>query len=327
MTYEDLLVAIANEAPNLSKCAIGVLLRLVATAIETGSPDLRLSHNWLSERTGLSREGVARGTRELAHIIGVGVSNGVSTSYSLPAEWFAPQRSLFAVDSRLGERFNLPNPQAGSGQLSRQVPANVPGSTGQISRQERPTFQAPPANGFGIPANTPGRSGQDSRQVSTQNQQLSDASLDRSNRVLPALEPLHGLRDSIESVTQLPVAFREDAETLKRWLRDFYETHHPSHRPPEGPDESIQAKCLAIAPLRRLAGILATRDKKGTRPGESWAWFVTVFANSVHGTKVLADVPAPPEFRKTLKPPSTESGTLFPNSLLKQAAASVHTMR
>jgi hypothetical protein len=326
LTYEELILAIANDAPKLSEAALRVLLGLVATGIESGVSEVVLSKQRLADRAGLSREGAARGTRELHEIVTAESTNGVHTVYTMPADWFTPQRSLFAVAGSVENRLHPPTIQAGSRLVPRQVPANEPGGSRQRSRQEPPGSQAAAANEPGRSTNEPGSSYQLSRQVETQNQQLTDDPLDRSNRVLSSVEGLSIPIGSIERVNHLPSEFYGDAEELKRWLRGFFAKHHTSHTAPTGPDEIILAKCLAIAPLPNLVGVLQDLNRKGTRPGDTWAWFVTVFCQRIHRTKNVAEVKAPEGFQVAKKTPSSEGRREFAADLLQEVAAGVRTL-
>lgn len=159
-----------------------------------------------------------------------------------------------------------------------------------------------------------------------QNQQLSANPLDRSSRVLSSADAALPLRDSIEGANRIPPEFAENAETLKRWLRNFFVKHHPSHNPPDGPDEVILAKCLAVAPLPRLAQTLTTLDDKGTQPRDSWAWFVTVFCQRIHKTKLWDEVRAPEGFHQPKKPASSEGGAQFSADLLQEVTAGARSM-
>jgi len=147
-------------------------------------------------------------------------------------------------------------------------------------------------------------------------------SIDR-DRALSSLEGVLHLRDSIEGVNWLPETLRTEGEELKRWLRGFYVKHHSSHTAPDGPDEIILAKCFAIADPPRLAQVLKSLDKKATRPGDTWAWFVTVFCQRIKGTKDTKAVPAPTYFRQEKKTPSAEGGADFGSDLLSKISSAV----
>jgi hypothetical protein len=326
LTYEDLIVALANELPSMSGSAMRLLIRLIACCIENGTNEISVSKYWLAQRTGLSRAGVTLAARELERLIDIKMAAGVNTRFTLPEDWFTPQRSMFAIHSRVENQPHSPTFQASSSLETRLPLANFPGRTSQLSRRDQPGNQAALANSVDELARKPGYSSQETRLDSTQNEQLTPNPLDRSNRVLSSVEPLLHLRDSIEGANFIPTAFADNAETLKRWLRSYFVKHHPSHNAPEGPDDVILAKCLAVAPLARLAQTLTTLDDKATTPRDSWAWFVTVFCQRIHKTKLWSQVKAPEGFQQTKKPASSEGGAQFSADLLQEVTAGVRTM-
>jgi hypothetical protein len=76
-----------------------------------------------------------------------------------------------------------------------------------------------------------------------------------------------------------------------------------------------------------LAQILTSLDKKQTRPGDTWAWFVTVFCQRTHGTKNTAGIAAPAGFHQPKKNPSHESReSNFTGDLLQQVGEAVHRL-
>lgn len=324
MTYEELIVAIDDAAPTLSEASLRLLLRLVSLAIQNGSNEIRISHRDLADAMKMSREGVARAARGLSGIVAIDGGHKVTSTFTLPADWFAPQRSLFAVSGVVDNISNWPTYQARSGQQTRPALANEPGQGGQRARPGGQPTRPDLAYEPGHVANEPGQSGQRPRPGIMQNQQLSADPLDRSSRDLSSIVDLPTPSESIERVNHIPEELAHDARLLKKWLKSYFEGHHPSHTAPDGPDEIILAKCLAISPLARLAQTLTTLDKKGTRPGETWAWFVTVFCQRIHRTKYPAQVAAPPGFIQPKKTPSSERGGGFSADLLQEVAAGAH---
>ena len=304
LTYEQLIVYIDSIAPQLPGCGLRLLWRLVAIGIKSGSNEIRISLRTLAADMGVKRDSITVGARSLAPDVQSVFQKGLPATFILPESWFSPQRSLFVMPDAVENDAGWPDYQATGGPITRPLVARLPGQGGPITRPGGPITRPP----------------------FTQNQQLTDDPLDRSNRVLSSVGTSLNPRDSIEGVNHLPVECVENAEKLKRWLRDYFGQHHRSHNPPQGPDDVILAKCLAIAPLASLAAVLRTLDKKRTSPGDSWAWFVTVFCSRIHRTRELDKVPAPPAFRVSKQTPSSEGNPNFASELLHQAAASVRTM-
>lgn len=323
MTYEDLLVAIDKEAPNLKCCALRVLLRLIAIGIEEGTNEVKASRAYLADGLGMAIESVDEATRGLAHLMRIEKEDGRTRKFVMPIEWFTPQRSLFVAAGAVEKTLRLPGNQARTGLETRQAPAQNPGRNMPGFSENLPGNQAEPAWNSREPAQNPGMGGLETRQVLTHNQQLGDNPLDRSNRVLSSVDSSSTPARSIERVNHLPTELQSEAEELKRWLRGFFGKHHLSHTVPAGPDEIILAKCLAIAPLPSLVGVLQVMNRKGTRPGDTWAWFVTVFCQRIHRTRDTNAVEAPPAFCQGKKNPSSEGRPGFASDLLQEVAAGV----
>lgn len=326
MTYEDLIVAIANEVPKLSGSALKLLLRLIASGIELGSCELAYSKYWLAERTGLSREGVTLAARQIAHLVGAESSHGVNTKFVLPAEWFTPQRSLFPVDTRLESRLQSPGNLAASSQLSRRPLANNPGDSRQETWPQSPNNQATLARKPGGFANKPGDSRQEIGLQPTQNQSLMGApdqirSDQRSVVVLTVSEQI----SQITAAIHINPGQEQQAEELAWHLREFMRTYGARGIPPSGPASSTLSRCLAIAPLDTLIASLKTMaDRKLGRPRE-WIWFVLLFAQNLRGIEKELMLDAIKQFNKR-KPPQAQSSIQFKSELLQQTAAGARTM-
>lgn len=142
MTYEELIVAIDDAAPKLTEASLRVLLRLVSLGIQTGSCEVQLSHRDLAEQLSMSREGVARGLRGLAGIVTIDGGNKMLSTFVLPPEWFAPQRSLFPVPRTVENTSIWPTNQARSGLRTRPGLANEPGQNWPTNQASWPTNQA-----------------------------------------------------------------------------------------------------------------------------------------------------------------------------------------
>ena len=327
LTYEELIVAIDDAAPRLSEASLRLLLRLVSLAIQTGSSEVRASHEWLAGQLGMSEEGIARGKRGLAGIIKAEGGNRVTTTYVMPADWFTPQRSLFAVPSGQIPRPDWPTNQARSGLPTRPALANEPGQSGQPTRPVWPTNQASwPTNQASL-ANEPGQSGLPTRPALTQNQPLSGSPPDqiRSDQI-GSLEPSVVLINQIAQIDNLKEEQVEDARTLASRLVGYAAAYGHGRIREQKPSERILARCLAIAPVDTLIKTLSLMAGKSVSCGEKYAWFVTVFLNRIHGieSKLVVQV-----FENVLqkKKAGRHTDPLYTEQLLQQTAAGVRTMQ
>lgn len=325
MTSEELILFLDRLQPTLPKCANAVLLRLVSKCITNGTNEVDISAAELARELNISEDSVKVAKRALAGIVETKGGNGVPTVWCLPPDLFVVQRSLFAMSSPVENVVNWPGNQGAPPWKPGHLPPQKPGHTALETR-------APALETRARWTSYQGATATETRAPFVENQQDNpdycpgnQGILDRSNRILPSVPDDYDHRDSIEWVNYLPPELAVQAEDLKRWLRSFFGKNDPSHTVPDGPDEIILAKCLAIAPAFSLAKVLQTLDRSKTRPGETWAWFVTVFCQRIHRTKDLSAVKAPAGFHQTKKDPSSERQAQFSADLLQQTAAAVRT--
>ena len=99
LTYEELFVFVANKAKSLPGCGLQLLVHLIGCAIEDGTNEVNISARNLATEVGISRDAVKVASRSLAHLIEISGSPGISSKFVMPADWFSPQRSLFAASS------------------------------------------------------------------------------------------------------------------------------------------------------------------------------------------------------------------------------------
>jgi hypothetical protein len=316
-----------EAAKILPRSGLRLLLHLVAQGIQQRSCQITMSQRYLAEQLGMSRDNVALACSELKHVLKIDTETTTSTIFVLPDDWFEPQLSLFAMPGGRNSRPLQPENQATAGLETRPLVAEKPGHWWPKNQANRPENQA---NWPGNQATTGLEnrpSGLNTRPAITHNQQLTDSPLiDRSNRFLPSVDSSVPHRVSIEQVNRLPAELREHAEKLQRWLRDYFNTHHPSHAAPPGPDEIILAKCLSVAPLANLAAVLKALDQRKTHPGETWAWFVTVFCQRIHRKKPHELQPSA-GFYEARKQPASETDQLFEAELLSQVNGAARRMQ
>lgn len=323
MTSEELILLLDSLQTRLPKCANQVLLRLAAKCITSGTNQVEISAADIARELGMAEDSVKVAKRAIGGFVTTAGGNGNPTIWTLPPEWFVLQRELFAVHSPVGNSVQFPGNQGAPPWKPGHQPPWKPGpsaletrATTQVTRAQWTSFQ--------------GATSLETRAASPENKadnpdtglETRAPSIDR-DRALSSVEPVLSHRDSIEGVNWLPEELRQDGEQLKRWLRFFFAQTRPQQTVPDGPDEIIQAKCLALANLARLQHVLSQLHKKGTRPGDNWAWFVTVFCQRIRGTKDTTTVPAPPAFRQSKKTPSSERMPEFTRDLLRETGAAV----
>lgn len=322
-THNDLFALLAPLLPSAPKCTVVILWHLIARCIEENTNEIDVSAYDLAAQLNVSRDAVRVTARFLSSPTAGSVlavrTTPSGTKWVFPVDWFTPQFSLFeGVENFHTQQTN----QATRGPHVEELPGHYAHTWG--SNQATP----PPKNTTGsrltrLPFHqwrsnqaTNSHAWETNQATPTQNQQLGTLVeelpgqvLDRSSRVVSSFVGVLLLRDSIEGVNRLPPPLAENGQELRRWLRGFFEKHHPSHTAPDGPDEIILAKCLAVAPLASLKGVMEALKRRGTRPGDTWAWWVTVFCQRIHKTKDLTAVPAHPAFHEETprKNPSHET--------------------
>jgi hypothetical protein len=322
LTYEDLIVSIDNEAPNLPDAAYKLLWRLISIAIQRRSPQISVSHNWLAQKLCVSREGIARSARELRKLLIVESQNGLFTTFTIPDSWLSPQRSLFSDETPL---------------TGRQAPAYNPGRPANFPGTYLPNFQAGPAHNPGRPANSPGshlpnfQADLPNFQAgSTQNQQLTHRALiDIESNQNPAHRNFEVIIDRSLSAVEIPVENEGDAAILSDELYAYKCDFGPVRERSLYPDTKVLARCLALAPVERLVSVLRTLRSNNTRCGQQDMWFFTVFAQKIYAipprlTASRYDLMKPRENPPTNETPGRPS--LFQENLLNETAAKVRRL-
>jgi hypothetical protein len=326
LTYEDLLIAIDHAAPKLSESSLRVLLRLVSLAIHTCCCEVKVSHRSLAEQLGMSQEGVARGVRGLSHLIETESRNTATSTFVLPAEWFAP--SVRRRDhggeggSPPGGTHYKPDYPTNQGSTALRPRAVLTNEVGQCCPTNQGSLPYLPGQ---VPYEL-GHTAPPARAVATEHQQLSDASLIRSD------QDLNQGTDSI--VNQIrKVAFvenvREDqkevAALLYSDLMRYMQQHHPQGSVDAYPSERIIARCLAIADYEHLAETLKTLHNEGQTAGKKFAWFVSIFFNRIYGIDA-AVVARTFEQVRLEKKGQPQQNKLFADELIQHTAAQLRKM-
>lgn len=176
MTYEDLFICIDEAAPKLPGCALRLLLRLISMALKSGSNEIRISIRTLATEMDMTKDAVTVATLALKGIITTKASPGVPCTFTLPADWFAPQRSLFAVSGNLDNRLQRPGNQDTDVLETRTLAYVKPGHSVLETRTPWATYQDGVSRKPGHLGDFPGHSVLETRTVNTQNQQDADGS-------------------------------------------------------------------------------------------------------------------------------------------------------
>jgi hypothetical protein len=321
MSYDELHLAIAAAAPQFKEAALRLLLELVALSIEQGTNELVVSSRTLASRTGLSREGVMRATRDLSAVMAADVNQGKELRFTLPAEWFSPQRSLFVAGNVRPQLIHWPTIQASTGQPSRPVLANEPGQHWPTIQANWPTIQAStgqPSRPIGQPsrpvlANHPGQFGADTYRNAR-------ARIDRSIDQDSTPSGLVVLIDRALRTVEILPAQQQDADILRDALCEYRTAFDVDSLYPGGPDQVAIARILAIAPIEELCGVLRKLLTARVPPGKQDMWFFTVLMQKIHGAppKLVADRY---DGMKRKKPPMNETLQNFGPELLSATAA------
>lgn len=327
MTYEELLVAIDDAAPTLPGCAIRLLLRLISICIKTGTNEVRISAHQLAKDLGMTRDAVRVASRALSPMIGFSAPERMTSTYTLPADWFSPQRSLFAVSGSVEKPGNWTSNSSRSGRETRPDLDDFPGQSGRVTRPGWATFSSRLGEKPGQLGDLPGQSGRETRPGTTQNQQLTDRETPRSidqDSLLPNSSV--NMIDRIVCADRVENAQWREAEELAGWLTEYMHQLGPRDGDRSKPDDVILAQCLAIAPLGDLAIPLRRwrAEKRGC--GSTYAWFVASLANQIHRIK-SQDLRAALRARHRRKQPEKQAAPHFPSQLLNQTMPQLRRMQ
>ena len=283
MTSEDLILAIAGKAPQLNESSLRLLIELVAQSIELTTPDIPASSRELAASTGLSREGVMRGARDLHGLVKADIQAGKELKFHLPPSWFPSQRALFPDNEPVDKPSNWPTNLASAGQPSRPVLANYPGqcwpnnlaSDGATGQPTRPVL-----------ANHLGQS--EGNWPNNQASSHDGASLDPRARVRSiesgssVIEGLVRTIDRAWGAVEIPASLETDAALLAQALFAYKQDLGPMREESAYPDTGILARLLALAPYEKIHCVLRSLRERQTPCGDQDAWFFTVMAQKIH---------------------------------------------
>ncbi len=283
LTYERLIIAVDEVAPELSNTAYKLLWRLIANAIHKGRPDVDASVRQLAIRLQLSKDAVATAIRELAQYIRVEARDGEGTTFFLPADWFPPQRTLFSSDELGGDFHNRPNSQDGSVLFSRTPASQNPGhqrpgnqddcaknqdtsvletrTIVPISRTQRANFQDASHDG--------------AREDTRARVRSIESEASASSKVVDLI-------DRAWATVEIPVGSEADAALLSEWLYAYKCDLGPLAEHSAYTDTAMLARILDLAPLEQIQQVLRSLREQGKPCGDQDAWFFTVLAQRIH---------------------------------------------
>lgn len=326
LTYEQLIQRVDEVAPNLKGIAYKLLWRLIAYAIRGGRPDVEVSARDLARGLNTSREGMAEAIRELGQYIQVEPRDGEGTVFLLPADWFPPQRTLFADETLGGDFHNRPNNQATTGLFTRPPVAHSPGHQWPNNQATRPNNQAT----SGLDTRPPGLT---TRPLWPGNQatEVQDDDMGTRARVRSiesgssVIGGLVCLIDRAWATVEIHASLEADAALLAQALFAYKQDLGPMREESAYPDTGILARLLALAPYEKIHCVLRTLRERRTPCGDQDAWFFSVMAQKIHH--------ASPKLTKSrmdaakVKPPSYESkAPLFGDALVQDVAGSVRRL-
>ena len=121
MTYEQLFQFIASIQPSLPKCALPVLIHLIDKVIGGSSNVVAISDRALAKEVNISRDAVSVAAKALSPIIAIEGGERLLRKWTLPAEWFYEQRSLFASKQAVENPSDWRSNQASTGGVTRPV--------------------------------------------------------------------------------------------------------------------------------------------------------------------------------------------------------------
>lgn len=284
MTYERLIIAVDEVAPQLSNSAYKLLWRLIALAIHRGTPEVEASMRWLATALGYSKESVAESIRELAQYIQVTALEGRPTIFCLPPDWFPPQRTLFGDDRLGGDIHNRPGNQDTTVLFSRTPLSQKPGHHRPGNQDTRPGNQDTTV----LETRTPvliSRTQRPGIQDTCSDSPIRNAGarVDRSIDQNSAEPDRYIALDRAFHTVEILPAQRQDAELLSDVIRSYREKFDSTAYAVSQPDRTVLARILAIGAIEEIADALNALAHLKRKPGASDMWFFTVLIDKLLG--------------------------------------------
>jgi hypothetical protein len=284
LTYEDLILVLDEASPKLNGSALKLLLRIVALAIREGSPVVKVTQRSLAHDLLTARDMIQQATKAIAWLVPSESLDRKFTVYTIPEHWLPTERRLMFSTGGLETRPVLAWKTVHRASTFPQV-ALKPGHAMQENQatsglETRPDW---PGNQATL-AGKPGQTGLETRPPETQNEQLADGSLNQIRSESDCSSYLYISQiHQISAIERLREDQKEVAALLAKDLMRYAQVHPPNGSHERHPPQLVLARCLALAPYETLLETLQNLHESGVRAGNKFSWFVTVFANRIHG--------------------------------------------
>lgn len=326
MTYERLIIAVDEVAPDLEGIAYKLLWRLIAFAIKAGRPDVAISIRDLANGLKVSKEATAAAMRELGKYIRIVSPPGQATTFYLPADWFPPQRTLFSDETLGGDFHNRPNDQDTSVLFTRTPVSHSPGHQCPTDQDTCPNNQdtGVPLTRTVVPLTRTLRPGYQDTEGSwpIRNAHARNRSIESESSVLSEVGVII---DRAWETVQIPEEKEADAALLSEAMYCYKRDLGPLRDQSGYPDTAIVARILALAPYPQIHLVLRSLREKGKTCGDQDAWFFTCVAQKIHRASpelVRSRMAAGKAKARTYE----SKPSLFGDELVKAAAAHVRKL-
>lgn len=284
MRYDELFLYLDGVQNRLPKCALPVLLRLVSRCITEGTNEIEYSARDLAAELNLSRDAIRFAARSLSQLLGVEGSAGVTSRWTLPADWFESQRSLFAIAPPVEKRRQWTSNQAIDGRQTRPQVDEKPGhqwpGNQAIPVENRPRWPGSQAT----MDEKPGHYGLETRPLPMQNQQLT-ADAHRSDQIRSDFSGDVSIAFLNQALDQrsIPVELHREAEIVSEYFCSWCVERGVEMPTPKGPPVSMLAPLLALASTEAILKVLRAIEVPKSGPPQKWRWFFVTIANRVLG--------------------------------------------
>lgn len=291
------------KMPDLRGADFKVAFYLVTRVIVSGSADISMSERALSDATGLSKTTIQVALKRLEFS---GLFLREHGSYNRPDRFLLPAFRPANGGSEIG----TPVPKFGT--LSGPEIGTLPGPEIGTPVPETGTLPGPENGTGGVENGTGGV-----ENATPANKEHAHAGAHRVSIVGSSFVSI----DRCLRQTTLDSDQAQEAAVLRSHLRSFCARVGSHTLEGAEVDEKIVAQCLSIAPLHALMQCL--RELNGAKIGKprTWAWFVSVFLERIHGFTPVEVATAREALKLKPKPPREESVDLAFVGGIKQALA------
>lgn len=261
----EVLARLMVKMPTLRGVDFKVAFYLVLKTVSTGSAEISMSERALAAATGISKTSIQVALRRLSHS---GLFLREPGGYNRPDRFLLPAFRPAGVVPILGTSvaLNLAHPVPEFDPPGGPVNGTPVPETGPLVGLK--TVQDCLENGTPVPETDPAP--------------YKERAGARRNRI----ESIGSSRVSIDrclAQTTLDSDQADDARTLRAYLRSYAARAGCDTLAGAEIDDKIVAQCLAIAPLGRLQDCLFDLGQGKMGKPRTFAWFVSVFLERLHG--------------------------------------------